>query len=917
MLEFKVKTRGDSSPQGKQRVYFCAHPEDHKRYFEHTCELILEKQNCAFYYDENPAAEVDKAELFSLLSEIQLFVIPVSVEFLTKPSRARDVELAYAMEKHIPVLPLMQDSGIDELFSRVFGNMQYLDEHNRDSTAISFDEKLEKFLGSVLVGDELAEKVRKAFDAYIFLSYRKKDRIYAQQLMRLIHENDFCRDIAIWYDEFLTPGEDFNKAIEAALDHSKLFALAVTPNLINEENYVKNIEFPIARDSEKPMLPAEMVETDRKELAEKFKNIGEVTDSRDREALGSALFKKLEGIAKMENDNDPEHNFFIGLAYLKGIDVEVDFERALKLITGAAEAELPEALEKLVEMYRTGTGVERDYLKAISWQEKLVEVRKKLYEGVQTEENSTALFVAMCDLGDYLKELAKLEKAKEVYLECLNFARAVEEKAKTAESRRNLSVSYNRLGDVYVSEDRFDEAKEMYLKFFEIGKALAEETKTVESRRILSASYDRLGDIYKAEDMLEKAKEMYLQSFEISKALAEETKTVESCRDLSVSYDKLGGIYKAEGKHKEAKEMYLQSFEISKSLAEETKTAESCRHLSISYSRLGDIYKAEGKLEKAKEMYLQCFEIDKALAEETKTMESRRDLSVSCVSLGGIYKSEGNLEKAKEMYLQFFEISKALAKETKTVGPRRELSVSYDRLGGIYQAEGKLEEAKEMYLQGFEIRKALAEETKTIESRRDLSVSCNKLGDIYQAEGKLEEAKEMHLQCFEISKALAEETKTVGSRRDLSISCNKLGDIYESEGKLEKAKEMYLQGFEIFKALAEETRTINSQRDLSASYDRLGDIYESEGKLGEAKEMYLQAFEIDKALVEETNMIQEYDALAASYVRLTLVSKNNEEYLQAAYDIWSALATQCPDTMKYAQRRDFVKSELDSLAKKS
>lgn len=50
-------------------------------------------------------------------------------------------------------------------------------------------------------------------DAYVFLSYRKKDRKHAKELMRLIHANRFCLDIAIWYDGFLAAGEDFNAAI--------------------------------------------------------------------------------------------------------------------------------------------------------------------------------------------------------------------------------------------------------------------------------------------------------------------------------------------------------------------------------------------------------------------------------------------------------------------------------------------------------------------------------------------------------------------------------------------------------------------------------------------------------------------------------------------------------------------------------
>ena len=117
---------------------------------------------------------------------------------------------------------------------------------------------LETYIKSVLVSSELAEKVRAAFDAYIFLSYRKKDRRKAQELMRLIHRNPLCRDIAIWYDEFLTPGEDFNQAIGKMLQKSDLFAPVVTPNLVNEINYVMTTEYPAARKQGKPVLPVEM-----------------------------------------------------------------------------------------------------------------------------------------------------------------------------------------------------------------------------------------------------------------------------------------------------------------------------------------------------------------------------------------------------------------------------------------------------------------------------------------------------------------------------------------------------------------------------------------------------------------------------------------------------------------------------------
>ena len=41
------------------------------------------------------------------------------------------------------------------------GDIQYLDPYSRDATAISYEEKLTKYLTSALIGDELAEKISK------------------------------------------------------------------------------------------------------------------------------------------------------------------------------------------------------------------------------------------------------------------------------------------------------------------------------------------------------------------------------------------------------------------------------------------------------------------------------------------------------------------------------------------------------------------------------------------------------------------------------------------------------------------------------------------------------------------------------------------------------------------------------------
>lgn len=363
--------------QRKPKVYFCCHPDDFHVYFEDISSEILSRHNCTVWYHDKTDIEYND-DFFALLMQMNLFVIPVTRRFLEEGNPALEKEFRFAVENDIPVLPLMQEKGLEKLFNEVCGNIQFLDKNNNDGTCIDYSDKLDKFLSAVLIGEELADKIRLAFDAFVFLSYRKKDRRLAQELMSLIHKNDFCRDIAIWYDEFLVPGEDFNSAIRKALLRCNLFVLTVTENLVNEPNYVLSTELPLAKETEKKILPCEMSQTDKKLLSEM--EIPECTNGHDFKALSEALSEHFGDIAKRGLNNNPEHLFFIGLAYLNGIDVEIDRPRALKLITSAAEKDLPEAVSQLIHMYSNGDGVKADKEKAFFWRKKLLEITENTYE---------------------------------------------------------------------------------------------------------------------------------------------------------------------------------------------------------------------------------------------------------------------------------------------------------------------------------------------------------------------------------------------------------------------------------------------------------------------------------------------------------------------------------------------------------
>jgi len=105
--QMKFKTRGMATPQGKPKVYFSSHPRDFQRFFQTISDSILEYVNCAVWYAEGEIS--DSAQHLEDLGQMQLFVVPISREFLTQPGFSRDVEIPFAIAHHIPVLPLLQE----------------------------------------------------------------------------------------------------------------------------------------------------------------------------------------------------------------------------------------------------------------------------------------------------------------------------------------------------------------------------------------------------------------------------------------------------------------------------------------------------------------------------------------------------------------------------------------------------------------------------------------------------------------------------------------------------------------------------------------------------------------------------------------------------------------------------------------
>lgn len=692
-MELTVETRGQSEVRGKPRVYLTCHPEDVSMAVPLILGDILRHANCAVWRDARMDGPYELRELQDCLDQMQLLVLAVTSKFLYTPSRARDVELKYALSHHIPVLAIMLESGLAVEFNRVTETqIQVVDRYVTDPTATPYEEVLDNYLQSVLIGDELAERVRDAFDAYVFLSYRKKDRRHAQRLMHLIHENRQFRDIAIWYDEFLVPGENFNDAIRDAFDKSGLFALAVTPNLLESDNYVMRVEYPLAhkrqtQQGDLEIVPVEMYEidrgdprTDRQQLKVAYEDIPAVQDEHRTPEMNAALLDALERIAKKENDGSAQHRFFIGLAYLNGIDVEIDHARALELIRSAAEDAAPcfDATQKLVDMYRTGDGVAMDGREAIRWQRRLCEQYKAAYEAQHDPDAhmgfGTKHFRALIALSDMLWEAGDGDGALAAARQALSFGSALTGEVGVREVERDTALVYNRLGGLCRKRGDMREAAAYYQQAMEIYRRLASDMGTARARRDLSVSMERLGDICRRQKDRDRAEAYYRQARDIREALAEGRSSPGPRRDLSAILTKLGNIQKDRQAWDAAAQEYGAALKIDRVLAEEQRTLQAWDDYGVSLVKLGDVCRKQLRTREAVEHLERAVQVFEQNAEATGSLRYRKNLAAGLEKLAKAADSFHERERADQCYDRALRLREQLADEFPSHATRHELA---------------------------------------------------------------------------------------------------------------------------------------------------------------------------------------------------------------------------------------------------
>lgn len=703
------KARGMEIPKQARRVFLGYDA----RNASDTSALIEDLRShdagmdCVVSWIESPEAGIDEKSLRNELQDSQALVLWVTKEWLeaARAGSAPDklpLEIKLAQELHTPILPIATHNELLPEFTRLVGHIHGIAKADPEYRT-KLKAQLETFLGS----EELNQEIRdNAFSATVFLSYRKMDIDEARKFMKALHDLKEFEAVSIWYDNFLTAGQNFDEEIEKALTDSDGFVLLVTPNLAAKGNYVQEVEYPMASKKKKPVVCVETLATDLAQFTKLFPGTEIVVPLDSPDALRDAFRNKLS----LENR---DNLYLLGMAYLRGIGVERDFERAIRLLEVAANECSKSGLKaanQLADIYENGISTSIHYTNALAWRKKVAAHSEKLL-GLEHPDTATSynnIAGVYSKQGDYTRAVEWYQKAlvvdekvfgkKHPYtatsynniagvyeslgdcaraLELYQKALAVREKV-LGKEHPSTATSYNNIALVYTYQGDYTRALEWYQKsLLVLEKFLGKEhPNTAKTYNNIALVYNHLGDYTRAMEWLQKA------------LVIDEKVLGKEHPSTAITYNGIATIYGSQKKHDCALEWHQKALAI-----EEKVLGKEHPNIASTYNNIAVVYNHQRDYARSLEWFLKALPIlEDVLGKE------HLFTATTYYNIADVYMRQGDYVRALEWHLN------ALAIREKILGEKNpETASSYNNIAAVYFHQGDYASALEWFQKALPI----------------------------------------------------------------------------------------------------------------------------------------------------------------------------------------------------------------------
>ena len=899
--EYSCVTRtGSSYRRGLPGIFLALTEEDYTAWFDEVVRMLLKEQDMNVFFMEpgevmpEYVSQDEDGWFYNQMLKMSAIVIPVTSALFSTGARIIGCLLPFAREFHIPVLPLMMETGLHDLYKQTFGSIQFLTPYLTDHTQISFNIKLARFLADSIVTDMETERINQEFSTFLFLSYRKKDRRYVDRLMRLLHHRDKYGDIAIWYDEYLKIGEKFDDNIALMLNKSLYFVLLVTPSLLEWDNYVMREEYPYAKAHGMKILPVEMVPTQAEALGNAYPGIGECIAGTPGEKWAETVDAFFSGHGGIGSAADREHLYYLGLAYLKGINVEVDHERALRFITESADKDFEPAMGYLALMYKNGMGVEADYKKAYLWYQ-------KAYSLSCAGSDHERLFFILRDMIDVLTCLREYDLAIKYCDEQIEKAESLME-THAGNIFSAVTEAYETKAEVLASLGKFNDAYECLLQSDRFWKEHIKDSYT--ETDIIRYVYllIRIGLNRMEYGSFKEAERHFGQCIKILKILADETISEEALYAFYDAYQNLGQAQWQSGKLDEAFSAYYQGYQVLLQYAQRSGSSTAYIKLAEVLVGMGDIKNDKEDAQTAEDLFKRALRIVGELEEKKSQQYRLTELQATiyarlCDTLLKLGDALSALQCARR--------SVALLEQMTVTGRQfdiaRRLSYSLMAAGQAEEALGHLREAAEYYWTALDKSKIQYEKAGTSEAKKAYFESCLRAGDIAYKQGDIQSAELLYRQIIDAQTEQPEIASQLRLAHDICEASTKIADIYFSKGNITDARFYYEKAIRLAEELVKKTSRLIEIRSLSVVYEHYAIMLLNAGEedttekgisvLKKAVEMREYACSLSKSRIV-------FHELAISYLNYGSMIESRE-LMDKAINIWEQLVSQYPHIEEY------------------
>lgn len=407
----RVDTIGKVNPIGKPHAYFCARREDYGYLNSVTSNLFM-AANVAVYYDDEQDTRNTPSQT---LLDMNLIIMILTEDLFKAKNDVLSRVFPLAVKNKIPLMILGMSDNVGFLLDDFcrrngLGNRHVIFPNKVDSNR-TFLMKLKDFLAEHAFAGQDREKIAQYFDGRVFLSYRKVDKPLASKVASLINQSKECQSYALWYDEYLTAGENFDDEIQQYIDASDVFLLLMTETMLQKGSYALEREHFRALQEEKTIVILDAIEGPHDLPEELTQGSPILLPLSEVHALPGLLLEVIGRRPCTTKWEKADKSYHIGLAYLRGIEKTKEEDIAIPLIRQAATAGHANACDTMVKICID----HGDLASAANWQTILANHYGAIFQREHTLKSLDAYLKHMGILGEYHGMLKSYGEMKECY----------------------------------------------------------------------------------------------------------------------------------------------------------------------------------------------------------------------------------------------------------------------------------------------------------------------------------------------------------------------------------------------------------------------------------------------------------------------------------------------------------------------